>query len=214
MNVNDNTYVFLAPISDAELLPVYPNERQREIELTKNEKLKREKYCVWKLLEYAIRECFGKSIRELEFTKTEGGRWNTPFCEFSLSHTDGVVAVAISHSPVGVDVEAVKPIRSEKTVERVLSRDEYNHYKSLSESEREEFFLSVWTKKEAIFKSLHKEAFLPNFDYSSVDALTRTEKHTVSKLSVIVSVAVRHVNSKISQSTEILTKCVDFMNKL
>lgn len=191
MNVNDNTYVFLAPISDAELLPVYPNERQREIELTKNEKLKREKYCVWKLLEYAIRECFGKSIRELEFTKTEGGRWTTPFCELSLSHTDGVVAVALSHEPVGVDVEIIKPRQNGKTAKKIMSAEEYKTYQSLSGFEKDDFFFAVWTKKEALFKALHLEHFSPTAEYGNDEITVNTKSLLINGAKVMVSVATK-----------------------
>ena len=150
---NNFTHVYLAQIPNGELRNVYPEERQAEIELTKNAKLKREKYYVWRLFEYALFESFGQNISELEFTKHKSGRWSTPFCEFSLSHTDGVVAVAISNEPVGVDIEVIKPRHNDKTAKRVMAEDEYGKYQSLSEAEREEFFFSVWTSKEAIFKS-------------------------------------------------------------
>ena len=66
---SDFVHVYLASISSVELKPVCSSERREEIELTKNEKLKREKQCVWSLLEYALTESFGKKISELEFIK-------------------------------------------------------------------------------------------------------------------------------------------------
>ena len=191
---SDCTYVYVAEIPEGELKELYPRERQSEIDLIKNEKLKREKYYVWRLLEYALAESFGKDITELEFTKHESGRWSTPFCEFSLSHTDGVVAVAVSNESVGVDVEIVKTRHNDKTAKRVMSAEEYNKYQKLSESERAEFFFCVWTGKEAVFKSLHQDSFVPSFDYHDSGIAVKTKKLFVKDAKVIVSVATEDKN--------------------
>ena len=185
------TYVYVAEIPYGELKELYPKERQLEIKHTKNEKLKREKYYVWRLLEYALAESFEKSISELEFTKHESGRWSTPFCEFSLSHTDGVVAVAISNETVGVDVEVTKPRHNDKTAGRIMTAEEYNKYQNLPESERTEFFLSVWTRKEAVFKSLHLDSFVPSRDYYDSEITLKTEIVTTMAGKAILSVASR-----------------------
>ena len=188
----DCTYVYVAEIPNGELKELYPKERQLEINHTKNEKLKREKYYVWRLLEYALAESFGKSISELEFTKHKSGRWSTPFCEFSISHTDGVVAVAISNETVGVDVEVIKPRHNDKTAERIMTAEEYNKYQNLPESERTEFFLSVWTRKEAVFKSLHLDSFVPCRDYYDSGITLKTKILFVKDEKAIVSVASRN----------------------
>ena len=188
----DCTYVYVAEIPNGELKELYPKERQLEIKHTKNEKLKREKYYVWRLLEYALAESFGKSISELEFTKHKSGRWSTPFCEFSISHTDGVVAVAISNETVGVDVEVIKPRHNDKTAERIMTAEEYNKYQNLPESERTEFFLSVWTRKEAVFKSLHLDSFVPSRDYYDSGITLKTKILFVKDEKAIVSVASRN----------------------
>lgn len=185
----DCTHVYVAEIPNAKLGKLYPNERQAEIELVTNERLKREKYFVWRLLEYALKDKYGKNISELEFTKNNGGWWSTPFCEFSLSHTDGAVAVAVSDKPVGVDLEIVKARKSDKTAKRIMSADEYAEYVSLTSDEREVFFLEVWTRKEAVFKSLHKESFLPTHDYSDANVLTKTERIIIEDVSAVISVA-------------------------
>ena len=192
------TYVYVAEIPFGEPENVYPKERQTEIGLTKNEKLRKEKYYVWRLLEHAIADKYGICASELEFTKHSGGWWSTPSFEFSLSHTDGIVAVAISNESVGVDVEVIKPRRSEKTAERIMSADEYNQYLQLRGEDREVFFLSVWTAKEAVFKSLHKDIFLPSCDYSDADVFIHTERITVgNNLRAVISVAHKSESKKI-----------------
>ncbi len=192
----DCTCVYIAEIPNGELEPVYPKERQAEIELTKNENLKREKYYVWRLLEYALAESFGKSISELEFTKHKNGRWSTPFCEFSLSHTDGVIAVAISSKAVGVDVEAVKPRHNDKTAQKIMTDEEYNKYLILPKSEREDLFFSVWTRKEAVFKSLHLDYFAPSEEYGDSELTVKTESFLIEGIKTVVSVASRDKDVK------------------
>lgn len=193
MNTNC-THVYVTQIPNGELGSVYPEERQREIDLIKNEKLKREKYYVWRLLEYALADSFGKDISELEFTKQDSGRWSTPFCEFSLSHTDGVVAVAVSHEPVGVDVEIVKPRCNDQTVKRVLGAEKYLQYRNLPEEEKDDFFFSVWTKKEALFKALHLENFSPSAEYRDDEITVNTKSLLISGAKVMISVAAKDEN--------------------
>lgn len=190
MNTN-STGVYVALIPSGEMRSVYPDARQAEIDLIKNEKLKREKYYVWRLLEYALADRFGKDIRELEFTKQDSGRWTTPFCELSLSHTDGVVAVALSHEPVGVDVEIIKPRQNGKTAKKIMSAEEYKTYQSLSGFEKDDFFFAVWTKKEALFKALHLEHFSPTAEYGNDEITVNTKSLLINGAKVMVSVATK-----------------------
>ena len=207
-----DVYAYLAQIPNGEIDPVYPAERQAEIASTKNGKVKREKYYVWRLLEYAISDLFGKSITELEFIRHDSGRWSTPFCEFSLSHTDGAVAVAISHIPVGIDVEVLKPAVSEKTAARIMTDAEYGKYLSLALPEKDRFFFGIWTRKEAIFKSLHQQNFMPSHDYSDDKILTKTEEIMLNNSAVTLSIAADFRATKfVSQIPKISIKCVDLV---
>lgn len=195
MNTN-STNVYVAPIPSGEIGSLYPAERQAEIDLIKNEKLKREKYYVWRLFEYALADSFGVDIRELEFTKHDSGRWTTPFCELSLSHTDGVVAVALSHEPVGVDIEIIKPRQNDKTAKRIMSAEEYKTYQGLNGFERDDFFFSVWTKKEALFKALHLEHFSPTSEYADGEITVMTKSIFINGAKVMISVAAKDKNVK------------------
>lgn len=143
---------------------VYPLERQAEIDESKSKKVKLEKFSVWKLLEVAINDCFSKKITDFNFYKTENGKWQTKeFC-FSLSHGKGVACVAVSKTPVGVDVENLKSFhnkvnrKSEEIFNKIATKQEKNLYKNPSISPLAE----IWTKKEAIFKSEEKGAFTPS----------------------------------------------------
>ncbi len=63
-------------------------------------------------------------------------------CEFSLTDTDGLIAVAVGTQAVGLDAEK----RKLRKTDAILSR--------LTPAEREEDFFELWTAKEAYVKYL------------------------------------------------------------
>ena len=94
----------------------------------------------------------GRSPDELVFRRTEKGK---PYLDgfplhFNLSHSGDFVACAISEAPIGVDIEALRPIR-EELCKKVCGADElaYVYPDGKFHSER---FLRLWTAKEAILK--------------------------------------------------------------
>ncbi len=155
----NKVFVYVAPIpKNLKFEEVYPSERQREIESVSNQEVKKEKYFVWKLLLFAIQKKFDADLESIVFTKNESGKWACDRCEFSLSHSKGVVCVAISSFPVGVDVERVeKPKRDISG--KILSEEELEEFKSLDKNEKDKFLISRWTNKESIFKMKDKKTY-------------------------------------------------------
>ena len=78
--------------------------------------------------------------------------------DFNLSHTDGLVACAVTRSGrVGVDVEALDLERDlDRVVERVLGHRERDWWHGLRPEDRALGFLDLWTLKEAHFKASSK----------------------------------------------------------
>ncbi len=68
---------------------------------------------------------------------------------FSISHSRGCAAVAISDQPLGLDVEAVRPVH-ERLPERIFSRGELEWFRRRG-SLRADFF-TLWTLKESYYK--------------------------------------------------------------
>ena len=69
---------------------------------------------------------------------------------FSLSHShEGVVAV-VSKSPIGIDIEKIKPV-DDKLIDYVCNQKE-KEYVLQNEAEKFYRFFTVWTAKEAYFK--------------------------------------------------------------
>ena len=158
---NIGTFVIYAPMCGADVsLPLYPKERYLEIAGCKNDRVKMEKYLVWKLLEKVVRDILKLNFDNLQFTKTENGKWLCPDFYFSLSHTDDLVCVAVSDSPVGVDVQIVHPIRTE-IMHRILAPEERCDFDALPEDEKSTFLLEAWCKKESIFKKRGGQALMP-----------------------------------------------------
>ncbi len=142
---------------------IYPDERRKEIENVTNRELKIQKISSWKLLECAVKDCFGYDFDKLSFSKNANGKWTCGKLCFSLSHTAGRVAVAVSDKPVGVDIEGIAAFekRCEKSPEFLRSFAK----KILCEGESFTSvydLLKVWTAKESIFKFIGGGAFAPD----------------------------------------------------
>lgn len=156
--------VYIAPIPrEFEFSLVSVKARQKEINAVKNPSVKAEKYFAWKLLEVALEKSFGKKLIELKPKKCATGKWVLKELECSISHGDGLVAVAVSKKAVGVDIEKIEKPKVDISKE-ILSETEYAEYLSLEEDKKTEFVINAWSKKESLFKlenkkSLSREGF-------------------------------------------------------
>lgn len=97
--------------------------------------------------------------------RTDHGRpllADRPDVHLSLSHTDGVVAAAAGHVPVGIDVERLKRGRSREVMHRVLTAAELALV--TAHADPDHAFLRQWVRKEALIK-------IGRTDLDSLDAL-------------------------------------------
>lgn len=183
-----DVYVAVMP-TEGEFFPLYPSERQQEIDRCHNVAVKREKYYVWKLLEYALYRTFGVRIESVEFTKSENGKWHCPVCEFSLSHSKNAVAVALSRKPTGVDIQYVRPMQgADGIARRIFSVAEQQEYQKTPPEQKNAFLIQKWTQKESIFKTLDAPGFLLS-DPAHFSVPTHTDMLTFGKESYFLSVA-------------------------
>lgn len=163
--------VFVAQFDGAaEVKPVEPLIRQRLIEQTTDPQLKRQRYCVWLLLDYALRSTVGKGVDELSFDLDGNGKW---ICDggvcFSLSHSEDVVAVAVSDRNVGIDVEALDESRfNARLARRILTSSESVAFGELPVRQQSQWLAEAWAKKESLFKRDGGNAFAPNAVDSTV----------------------------------------------
>lgn len=162
--------------------------RQEEIDAVGNERVKREKYFVWKLLLYALERTFGLRARKMKPEKTSYGGWTAGDVFLSLSHSEGALAVAVSRGAVGVDIEYVHTPKSDRMAERMMSEEELRAYEQVSEEERECRLIEIWTAKEAIFKSKGIAHFIPK-EQDTRSAGVHTESIIIDGKKYIWSVA-------------------------
>ena len=178
-------------------------ERQKEIDGISNEKTRREKYYVWRLLEYAIKNSLGADASRLCFTKGKNRKWSCEGFEFSLSHSGDALAVAISDRAVGVDVECVKVRNAERMAEYMLTQSEHGEYDILFDTEREEWLIRKWCQKEAIFKSWDKDIFAPS-KIEVTEFSTCVKAFEIESKKYILAVALScDDNIKVFENTEI-----------
>ncbi|MBQ8427262.1 MAG: hypothetical protein IJX16_05840 [Clostridia bacterium] len=139
-------------------------ERKEYIKSISDEKRKRQSLLVWKLLEFAIYNVYGK--KQLNFFN-DNGRWYDADgkINFSLSHSNNIVAVGVSDTPIGVDVEMV----SEKILKLKAKLNPPENVENVIE-----YLTKKWTEKESLFKAGRGKKFetLTVFDKSCKYFLT------------------------------------------
>jgi phosphopantetheinyl transferase len=95
--------------------------------------------------------------------KKDGNKWVCNECYFSLSHSENVAAVAISRTPVGVDIEKLDGARFLLLPqEKLLTESEQAQANIMRTDEKGEYVCSLWTVKEAAFKMENGKNFKPN----------------------------------------------------
>lgn len=93
--------------------------------------------------------------KEIEYIYNESGK---PYLKdknlyFSLSHSNGIVALTVSKEEVGLDIELIKPVK-DALAKRIMTTEEYNIYNSLDKNKKVTYFYEVWTSKEAYVKKI------------------------------------------------------------
>ncbi len=118
----------------------------------------------------AISQKCGIPPNEILIKRTENGK---PYCEntqihFSIGHCKDVVICAVSHSPIGVDVEFIRPLDLRITKFACTEKD-LAFLNSCDENQKELNFFKLWTAKEAFIKFHGKVlADLKTVDYESL----------------------------------------------
>lgn len=175
--------LYIARLPERKIGDVECKARQYEIQSVSNEKIKREKYFVWKLLRYALERSFGVKGQKMELVKESHGGWSAGDAFVSLSHSNNALAVAVSLGEVGVDIELVRKPKAQSLAERIMTDDELNAYNATSPEQKNTRLFEIWTAKEAIFKSKKLSTFIPKehntlaTPYKSGDVIIDTQKY-------------------------------------
>ncbi len=161
-----NVYIAKYPFSFKE--DIYCHLRKEEIEKCRNSDVKEQKFYVWKLLEYALFDTFGLEKSILNFQKKNNGKWILDGYFFSLSHSGNIVVVAVSDSPIGVDIQKIKKIEDASKFKAVIfSEKEKSKYRNVNDEQ----LMQIWSLKECSFKKSNDSNFAPN--HYEIDTLSR-----------------------------------------
>ena len=184
---NEKIYVAVRAIpNELEIKDVYPCERKAEIERCANSRVRKEKYFAWELLKNTVEEKLHIPFDSLCFEKSSSGKWVSDKIFFSISHSDGVAAVAVAQKNVGVDIESVK--RHREGIERqILTDAELCDLENIPDEEKAEQVIKLWTKKEAYFKLLDEKHFAPK-KTETKDFISVTKSITLENSEYAVSV--------------------------
>jgi 4'-phosphopantetheinyl transferase len=135
------------------MLPLVSKERREQA--MKYKHLLGQYCCLksWILLEelimYSTKPAHDKHLIMSENRKWEYNEYGKPFLPggpyFSISHCKEGIAVAIDDQPIGIDIEAIRPVNND-LIERVMNEEE-----RVGMNDR--LFTRLWTQKEAVLKA-------------------------------------------------------------
>lgn len=102
-----------------------------------------------------------QKMKSLTFTRSEYGK---PFLQnfplpFNLSHTQGLIALAVGRMELGVDIEKVETTmesesRCQILARRFFTREESDFIETLPQNEKSRGFFRLFTLKEAMGKAM------------------------------------------------------------
>lgn len=107
------------------------------------------------LQEIPIKELLEAPTQEFVYREKENGK---PFLAdeeeffFSLSHSGEYVLCATASFEIGADLQLCEKEVRQSMAERLLTKQEYESYEALPETERKEAFYCAWTIKESSCK--------------------------------------------------------------
>lgn len=156
--------VYVAQIPENPMAePVFSPERRKVLEGTRNQELLHQRHYAWKVLEYAAARSFSLRPEALSFRRNLFGRWSCDAFHFSISHTRGFVAVAVSNSPVGIDIENVADFKAKFQPGTDIFLAAAKKITAPQETcATPEALLDLWTKKESTFKAQQSGRFQPH----------------------------------------------------
>ena len=155
---------------------LYPPKRNEEILSAGCEKVKREKFFSWKLLEYALKDGYSLDIKNLNFEKFPSGKWACDKCYFSITHSFGAVSVAVSKLPVGIDMECVE--RDTSQLEKLFKDDKLKGVNALVK----------WTEWESSYK-LKGEGAFNEFKEKRLSNFVKSDTVSVGGVNYVLTVA-------------------------
>lgn len=132
-------------------------ERERFAAFLRDQPAKR-----WLASRWALRRVLGDYLgAEPAAVELEVGEHGKPqlageaWLEFNLSHSGGLVLIAVASRPVGIDIEAIRPGRDVRALAaRALPAEDIAAVTASPAAERAALFYRAWARHEACLKCL------------------------------------------------------------
>lgn len=154
--------VYLIAVPDAlPDAPVQPPARHEQIQRTKGDLLRRQRWAAWQALACAAKSQFRVELSDAGLKKRLTGQWvSDRFC-LSLTHAGKWAAAAVSTKPVGVDLElpGSEKERPWAQIAQAMASMEETRAFDLTQKDH---ILALWTRKESAFKRAGGRKFSPD----------------------------------------------------
>lgn len=177
MSNNNSVHIWLAPITP-ELHPEIPefdrwplsdSERFR-YEKLKTTKRKLEFLSGRALIRTADRLLFQTARRIIETSHGPIVEGWPKHVHLSISHDYPVIALAVAHGPIGVDIQYQDPHRGHEHLQQIISPEEYTLFQRGDYKSPSEYFYKLWCMKEAWFKAApsHQNISVPSINLKDI----------------------------------------------
>ncbi len=132
---------------------------------------------------------FGLTNKDIDFFKSEYGKPslnNYLNFHYNVSHTRNAIAVVVSDSQVGVDIEKIREPEF-KIVNRFFTQPEIEFIDNTVAESKKRFYI-VWTKKEAYIKYIGKGLYIPLNSFNVFDETISKKMQTIVKDNYVISI--------------------------
>jgi len=172
---------------DNKLLSLVSNERQERVKKFRFD-IDR-KLCLYSELLVRYQACreLGIPNEKIIFERNKNGKpflLSYPEFQFNISHTRNAIAVAISNSEIGVDIESIKP-NDLAIANRFFTLSEQDYI--TSHDNPDYAFYEVWTKKEAYIKYIGTGLSTPLNSFDVLDNQIKSMFQTFATKTYIIS---------------------------
>lgn len=162
-----------------EKISMLPEERREKILRYKQKEDQRRGLGAGLLLEYGLRRhgfTLLDAVQGLEKAEIFYGTYGKPYLSkvgnlyFNISHSEDYAAVVFSKTEVGLDIERIREIKP-GVVSRYFHPAEQEYLEKLAggDTEKEEKFTELWTRKESYIKAVGKGISLPLASFSTLE---------------------------------------------
>lgn len=135
-----------------EVISEFPFDVQCEINKHKERDHYEESLGAWYVLKEALSKDFNININDLKLKHNDYGKPFYDEISFNISHSYGLVAVAISSTWCGVDIEKITDV-SLKLSEKILSFKEKLVFDMIpNDTQKRNYLIRQWVIKEAYYK--------------------------------------------------------------